>query len=97
MTIRATQGIASGFGTYAPGDLIDPDMPEPVRDAWLAAGIAVDEPDAEPEADKPVRPKRARPVEHATAKAPETAVGRRLRSNETPHRRFVANTAESPE
>ncbi|HZV26446.1 MAG TPA: hypothetical protein VFG00_09150 [Acidothermaceae bacterium] len=92
MTIRATQGIASGYGTYAPGDLIDTDMPEPVRDAWLAAGIAVDEP--EPAAEKP---KRAAPVERATVKAPEAAVGRRLRSNETPQRRFVANTAERTE
>ncbi|MHB8459115.1 MAG: hypothetical protein ACYDAK_05315 [Candidatus Limnocylindrales bacterium] len=111
MTIKATQGIASGYGTYAPGDLLDPDLPEPVRDAWLAAGIAVDQPESAAEKPVATKPKRAAPVERATVKAPETATSRRqpvagtpgprfvpdTSKDETPQRRLVANAAESPE
>jgi hypothetical protein len=92
MSIRATQPIASAFGTYRPGDLID-EAAAPVLDAWLAAGIVADEP-AEP--DEPKGPDEAdlsagqADVEMTTSPEPETAVGRRLRTGPAPQRRFEA-------
>lgn len=47
MTLRATQVIASAFGTYRPGDEVSAEAAGPVLQAWLAAGIVVDEPAVE--------------------------------------------------
>jgi hypothetical protein len=68
MTVRATQTIASSFGTYHAGDAIDVTAAGPVLEAWLAAGLVVDAPDAEPDH-----------VEIATAPAVETATAPRQR------------------
>jgi hypothetical protein len=86
VTIRATQPIASAFGTYRPGDLID-EAASPVLEAWLAAGIVADEPDGPDEADLSAG---QADVETATSTEPETAVGRRLRTGPAPQRRFEA-------
>ena len=92
MTIRATQAIASRFGTYLPGDAIDAAAAATVLDAWLAAGIVVDEPEDEAVAEEPVRaPKKKEsgaPVEAATRRARETTVSRRMQTGPPPHRRF---------
>lgn len=53
MTIRATQTIASAFGTYHAGDPVSADAVGPVIEAWLAAGIVVDEADVETAAVAP--------------------------------------------
>jgi hypothetical protein len=84
MTIRATQPIASGFGSYMPGDEIDA-AAGPVIDAWLAAGIATDD------KGPTVTPK---PIERATQPKRETAVGRR--QAETPHKRFQTDGEATP-
>jgi hypothetical protein len=76
----AVQNIASGFGTFHVGDELDEGVPEPVRDAWLAAGL-VEEAAAEP-------PKPA-PVEKATKGPKETTASRRMQTQPTPHKRFV--------
>lgn len=95
MTVRATQPISSAFGSYMPGDPID-EAAAPVIEAWLAAGIIVDEPEEEPMAEttKPPAPKR---VEKATAPKPERAVSRRMQTEPTPHRRFRRETDAAPQ
>ena len=88
MTIRATQPIASAFGTYLPGDEID-EAADPVIEAWLAAGIvAKDSEEVAVETPKPVEravtPKREKAVGRRQSEEPS----RRLQTEATPHRRF---------
>ena len=83
MTLRATQTIASAFGTYRPGDEVSPEAAGPVLEAWLAAGIVAEEPNGETAV-----------VEAATRSAPERAVGRRLGTVRPPQRRFAAASAK---
>jgi hypothetical protein len=85
MPIIATQPISSGFGTYMPGDEITVEAAGPVLEAWLAAGIAVNE-------EEPTVAEIPKPIERATQPKRETAVGRR--QAETPHKRF--QTGEAP-
>jgi hypothetical protein len=96
MTIRATQGISSGFGTYRPGDPIDLEAAAAVIPAWLAAGIAEDVPEEEPvsETPKPEKATRSAP-ERATAPAQEPAQRRFVRdaSGQAPQRRFVERSS----
>jgi hypothetical protein len=80
MTVRATQPFSSRFGTYMPGQEISEAAAGPVLNAWLAAGIAVEE------TDVAETPQPAAPIERATTPKRETAVGRR--QAETPTRRF---------
>lgn len=58
MPHRATQPIASAFGSYMPGDQID-EAAEPVIEAWVAAGIA------EPITPEPTAADRSDEIEHA--------------------------------
>ncbi len=90
-TFRATQGIASSFGTYVPNEVIDAEAIGPVLDAWLAAGIIEQ---MEDEVVEEIAEQRAAKVEKATRKAPERAVSRRMQTGETPHRRFVEKSEE---
>jgi hypothetical protein len=112
MPIRATQPISSAFGTYMPGDEITEVAAGPVLNAWLAAGIAIEEEtaadrsdaierdlygtDDDEEATVAEQPKPAAPIERTTMPQRETAVGRR--QAETPHRRFQtdADAAKAP-
>lgn len=80
MTYTAIQNIASGFGTFHVGDELDEGVPEPVRDAWVAAGLV------EETAAAPSKPK---PVEKATRAPRETTAGRRVQTKPTPQKRFV--------
>ena len=97
----ATQVIASRFGTYYPGTEIDLEaVPEPVLDAWRAAHLVEDAPDAVPVDRSEMDPERAGrpaadPVETATSRrGVETATSRRMTSGETRHRRFQERAEE---
>ena len=81
MTLRATQTIASAFGTYQHGDEVTAEATGPVLEAWRAAGIVADEPD-EPDGPAP-------PIETAAVVPPETATGRHLRTGPVPQRRLA--------
>lgn len=93
MTIRATQPIASAFGSYMPGDEITQDAAGPVLNAWLAAGIAIEEEATvveTPQPEKRETPQPDAPIERAITPQRETTAGRQ----QAPHRRFVQDVGK---
>lgn len=93
MAYIATQTIASGFGTFHIGDEVDADLPEPVADVWLAAGLIEPAPEtAMTDESAPGRPAR-RPSRARKPQSPSRVV-----TAPSPQRRLVEDTsAPAPE
>lgn len=77
--LHATQTIPSVFGMFHAGDVVPAADIEPVKDAWVAAGLLEEHEDHAPTpAAAPAK------VEKATRRAPETATSRRQASPTKP-------------
>jgi len=95
MAHRALTQINSGFGTFAAGHELPADLPPGVLDAWTEAGIAEPVSELAPEPDAPADPPAAKPIEIATAPAPEKAVAPRQRTPAAPKAKPTAPKAKA--